>query len=113
MSRNLILPRAGHAEAAPAQNEDLLAFRLAKGANIKCLADYCGTSVAMIDNREVHPQSLRGAVNSDFMGEKSNRSSRTNAEVKTSSWACGEKRVWAHLDSNQGPTGYEPVALTN
>ncbi len=20
---------------------------------------------------------------------------------------------WAHLDSNQGPTGYEPVALTN
>ena len=29
-----------------------------------------------------------------------------------------EKRLvprewWAHLDSNQGPTGYEPVALTN
>jgi hypothetical protein len=20
--------------------------------------------------------------------------------------------IWAHLDSNQGPTGYEPVALT-
>ena len=20
---------------------------------------------------------------------------------------------WAHLDSNQGPTGYEPVALTS
>ena len=20
---------------------------------------------------------------------------------------------WAHLDSNQGPTGYEPVALAN
>jgi hypothetical protein len=26
--------------------------------------------------------------------------------VKKGSW-------WAHLDSNQGPTGYEPVALTN
>lgn len=24
-----------------------------------------------------------------------------------------ERRWWAHLDSNQGPTGYEPVALTN
>ena len=24
-----------------------------------------------------------------------------------------EKSWWAHLDSNQGPTGYEPVALTN
>jgi hypothetical protein len=24
-----------------------------------------------------------------------------------------EKEWWAHLDSNQGPTGYEPVALTN
>jgi hypothetical protein len=23
------------------------------------------------------------------------------------------KDWWAHLDSNQGPTGYEPVALTN
>jgi hypothetical protein len=21
--------------------------------------------------------------------------------------------IWAHLDSNQGPTGYEPVALTS
>ena len=24
-----------------------------------------------------------------------------------------KKRWWAHLDSNQGPTGYEPVALAN
>lgn len=24
-----------------------------------------------------------------------------------------ERSWWAHLDSNQGPTGYEPVALTN
>ena len=24
-----------------------------------------------------------------------------------------EESWWAHLDSNQGPTGYEPVALTN
>ena len=24
-----------------------------------------------------------------------------------------EEGWWAHLDSNQGPTGYEPVALTN
>ena len=23
------------------------------------------------------------------------------------------KEWWAHLDSNQGPTGYEPVALAN
>ena len=23
------------------------------------------------------------------------------------------KKWWAHLDSNQGPTGYEPVALAN
>ena len=25
----------------------------------------------------------------------------------------GEEERWAHLDSNQGPTGYEPVALTS
>ena len=25
----------------------------------------------------------------------------------------GKRGKWAHLDSNQGPTGYEPVALTN
>jgi hypothetical protein len=25
----------------------------------------------------------------------------------------GDVSWWAHLDSNQGPTGYEPVALTN
>jgi hypothetical protein len=24
-----------------------------------------------------------------------------------------DEEWWAHLDSNQGPTGYEPVALTN
>ena len=24
----------------------------------------------------------------------------------------GVKKWWAHLDSNQGPTGYEPLALT-
>jgi hypothetical protein len=23
------------------------------------------------------------------------------------------EKWWAHLDSNQGPTGYEPVALAN
>lgn len=29
-------------------------------------------------------------------------------------WAVEkDKGWWAHLDSNQGPTGYEPVALTN
>ncbi len=26
---------------------------------------------------------------------------------------CSAKIWWAHLESNQGPTGYEPVALTN
>jgi hypothetical protein len=28
-------------------------------------------------------------------------------------WFLHHLNWWAHLDSNQGPTGYEPVALTN
>ena len=37
-------------------------------------------------------------------GEQKQRQVAGNS--KKGSW-------WAHLDSNQGPTGYEPVALTN
>ncbi len=34
-------------------------------------------------------------------------------DAGASSWKFRGKWWWAHLDSNQGPTGYEPVALTN
>ena len=89
---------------------------LSNGINIKWLADYCGTSIAMIEKHygryvkndaaeqlaklipvtpTVTPQEKRRAVGGQVVGKS------------------GESSWWAHLDSNQGPTGYEPVALTN
>lgn len=47
---------------------------LTNGVNIKWLADYCGTSVAMIEKqlRQVHQKRLRGAVEPPLRGQKCN-----------------------------------------
>ena len=51
---------------------------------------------------------LAGTVTQTVTLPEQKRASGTEAcEIKR------EKGTWAHLDSNQGPTGYEPVALTN
>jgi len=85
---------------------------LSKGVSIKWLAEYCGTSVAMIEkhygryvkNDAAEQLSKLVAVTP----EKKQRAAAGEAVEK-----AGKKGWWAHLDSNQGPTGYEPVALTN
>ncbi len=90
---------------------------LSNGVNIKWLAEYCGTSVAMIEKhygRYVRNdgaeqlQKLLGTVTPTVTLPK-----RKRAAVNEVSETKRERSWWAHLDSNQGPTGYEPVALTN
>src|SRR5262250_420454 len=92
---------------------------LTHGVKVKWLADYCGTSMAMI---EKHYGKYLGGDSEEqlnqLFGAKSETLSETiepeerqgQSEVAEISWKEG---WWAHLDSNQGPTGYEPVALTN
>ena len=89
---------------------------LSNGANIKWLAEYCGTSIAMIEKH--YGKYIRSDVDEQLariLGQsatqvqpwpKSGEARETSSEKSGESW-------WAHLDSNQGPTGYEPVALTN
>ncbi len=89
---------------------------LSYGANIKWLADYCGTSPDMIQRH--YGKYIRNDVD-EQLARVLGRHSETLAKSET--WEVkkeqrGEKSGegwWAHLDSNQGPTGYEPVALTN
>jgi len=90
---------------------------LSNGVNIKWLAEYCGTSVAMIEKhygRYVRNDGaeqllkLLGAVTPTVTLPK-----RKRAAVNEVFETKRETSWWAHLDSNQGPTGYEPVALTN
>ena len=92
---------------------------LTHGVKIKWLAEYCGTSVAMI---EKHYGKYLGGDSEEqlnaLFGAKSETLSETfeaEEEQKQGQVAgISSKGVeWAHLDSNQGPTGYEPVALTN
>jgi hypothetical protein len=92
---------------------------LTHGVKIKWLAEYCGTSVAMI---EKHYGKYLGGDSEEqldrLFGAKSETSSETleaEEEQKQSqvTGMSGKEGWWAHLDSNQGPTGYEPVALTN
>ena len=92
---------------------------LTNGVNIKWLADYCGTSVAMVEKH--YGKYIRNDSEeqlSRLLGTKSATLSATvTARVGDKEGQVwndpGEKGWWAHLDSNQGPTGYEPVALTN
>ena len=92
---------------------------LTNGVKIKWLAEYCGTSVAMI---EKHYGKYLGGDSEEqlsrLFGAESTTLSETletDREHKQGQVAGNSKEGawWAHLDSNQGPTGYEPVALTN
>jgi hypothetical protein len=92
---------------------------LTNGVKIKWLAEYCGTSVAMI---EKHYGKYLGGDSEEqleqLFGAKSETLSETleAEEEEKQGQVAGISRnevEWAHLDSNQGPTGYEPVALTN
>jgi hypothetical protein len=88
---------------------------LSNGVNIKWLADYCGTSVAMIEKHygkyirndsEEQLSRLLGVKSATLASQREDKEAQVAGKVKEGIW-------WAHLDSNQGPTGYEPVALTN
>ncbi len=84
---------------------------LSNGVNIKWLAEYCGTSMAMIEKH--YGKYIRGDVDEQFerlLGAKTVTLTETQ---EAATGTDGEEVWWAHLDSNQGPTGYEPVALTS
>ena len=96
-----------------------ISLGLTNGVKIKWLAEYCGTSMAMI---EKHYGKYLGGDSEEqlerLLGTKSATLSETfgtDREQKQGQVAEISKAgvKWAHLDSNQGPTGYEPVALTN
>ncbi|MEA2659695.1 MAG: integrase [Candidatus Binatota bacterium] len=102
-----------------------ISIGLTNGANVKLIAEYSGTSLEMIQK---HYGKFVGNVDEQLalaLGSKSETFSETfdehseNAEGQIDEnarrgAALAEKESWwAHLDSNQGPTGYEPVALTN
>ncbi len=92
---------------------------LSNGVNIKWLAEYCGTSVAMIEKH--YGKYIRGDVDEQLerlLGAKpvtfTETQGRATGTDRGKVLENSKKEVWwAHLDSNQGPTGYEPVALTS
>ena len=90
---------------------------LSYGANIKWLADYCGTSPDMIQKH--YGRYIRNDVDEQLarilgrQGETLTAKSETLEGEGERRGENSEENWWAHLDSNQGPTGYEPVALTN
>jgi len=96
-----------------------ISVALSVGVNLKWLAEQCGTSVTMIEKhygkyvRNDGDAPLRGPLGakSETLGETfDNETPPERVQVVVNS----KKEVkWAHLDSNQGPTGYEPVALTS
>jgi hypothetical protein len=45
-------------------------------------------------------------LSATLASQREDKQSQVGGVMKERGW-------WAHLDSNQGPTGYEPVALTN
>jgi integrase len=92
---------------------------LTHGVKIKWLAEYCGTSVAMI---EKHYGKYLGGDSAEQLNQLFGSQSETLSETFEAEGRQRQGQVagisrkevkWAHLDSNQGPTGYEPVALTN
>jgi len=92
---------------------------LTNGVKIKWLAEYCGTSVAMIEKHygkylggdSEEQLSLLFGVKSETLGETLEAEEEQKQRQALGNSTKGDE--WAHLDSNQGPTGYEPVALTN
>jgi ribosomal protein S12 len=113
-----ILRGAGVTERKPySTRHTFISVGLSNGVNIKWLAEYCGTSVAMIEKHygkyirsDAAEQlaKLAGTVTPTVTQERKKRALAGEVVEKPS-----EGVKWAHLDSNQGPTGYEPVALTN
>ena len=78
-----------------------------------------GTSVAMIEKHygkymrndsEEQLSRLLGVKSATLSATLASQGSEKQGQVANIS---GKEGWWAHLDSNQGPTGYEPVALTN
>lgn len=77
------------------------------------------TSVAMI---EKHYGNYLGGDSEEQLNQLFGTKSETLSETFETEKGQKQEQVagisrkrgkWAHLDSNQGPTGYEPVALTN
>ena len=76
------------------------------------------TSVAMIEKH--YGKYLQGDLDEQFsrlLGAKTETFTETLAEATGTDGDevlenSSEEGRWAHLDLNQGPTGYEPVALT-
>ena len=87
--------------------------RAANGVNIKWLAEYCGTSVAMIEKHYGIYMRRNDAEQLAKLAGSVTHQERQRAAVNEVAEKKSRKNWWAHLDSNQGPTGYEPVALTN
>jgi len=101
-----------------ASRHTFISAGLSNGVNIKWLGEYCGTSVTMIEKH--YGKYIRGDVDEQFsrlLGTKTETLTETFAsENQGTEVSVGNSRDqiwWAHLDSNQGPTGYEPVALTS
>ena len=102
-----------------ATRHTFISVGLSNGVNIKWLAEYCGTSVAMIEKH--YGRYLRSDSDEQFgrlLGAKPVTFAVTQEEAPEAQATqmlenYGKKGKWAHLDSNQGPTGYEPVALTS
>ena len=109
-----------------ATRHTFISVGLSNGVNIKWLAEYCGTSVAMIEKH--YGRYIGGDVDEQLqrlLGVKTETLTETQAEATGTDGDevaensrerlenSREEKWWAHLDSNQGPTGYEPVALTS
>ncbi len=115
-----VLRGAGVKERRPyCCRHTFISVGLSNGVNIKWLAEYCGTSVAMIekhygryiksDARE-QLERLLGAKTETLTETPKAQAAVNDSEVSD---LIEDEGWWAHLDSNQGPTGDEPVALTN
>jgi integrase len=94
-----------------------ISIGLSNGVNIKWLAEYCGTSVTMIERH--YGRYVRSDA-AEQLSKLAGTVTQTVTQPEKRQAVAGEvaekkrgKGWWAHLDSNQGPTGYEPVALTN
>ncbi len=113
-----ILRGAGVRERKPySTRATFISIGLSNGVNIKWLAEYCGTSVAMIEKhygRYVRSDAAEQLEKILGTGTKTGTAPENRrAAVNEVSERSSGFRKWAHLDSNQGPTGYEPVALTS
>jgi hypothetical protein len=72
-----------------------------------------GTSVAMIERHYGKDIKSDAAEQRSKTGWNRDPDKSKHVAVGQGIEVIGESDWWAHLESNQGPTGYEPVALTN